>query len=467
MPGLWGDPGPPVLPVEKEKKKEKREEKPFRTRTIMQCVPMKSKKAEDVLAAMQELYMRFRRYGYPIFRVHTDSGKEFVNQKTKDWAANRGLVFTRSAPDEHQSNGRAEAAVGSIKSRVRRLLHGSGMSTDLWPLAARHVVELERRRFEKATQRLPRFGEKVVIRRRGWKTMFEDDFEPRGEDVTYLTPMTEVSKGHCVMTEGGKLQVVSTVWKDLSETEPEKHEWVGDEVDPEALDPAVIRRRIREKTSMGSMVLPEADGLDKQIQLWQVLHEEEEHMRTDDPWNLDSIQAGAIPLRNEQFARAVRDEEDEVLQTRIVANNEVVRDAEQWRSAINKELNEKLMGKAIHRLSPEEVSELTRTFDGRVEIVPGKAIHSIKAPDGRHKCRIVVCGNYLGEDGMPADPTAKKKRDPAYYASGADVTALRVALAEASTHEWHCATLDVKAAFLNADLEEGSKKRDIKRVVLV
>ena len=188
-----------------EKVKKPKEDKSFKTRTIMQCVPMKSKKAEDVLAAMQELYMRFRRYGYPIFRLHTDSGKEFINSKTKAWAAKRGLVHTRSAPDEHQSNGRAEAAVSLIKSRVRRLLHASGMSTELWPLAARHVVELERRRFEKVSQRMPRFGEKVVIRRRGWKTMFEDDFESRGEEVTYLTPMAEVSKGHCVMTEAGRL----------------------------------------------------------------------------------------------------------------------------------------------------------------------------------------------------------------------------------------------------------------------
>ena len=298
--------------------------------------------------------------------------------------------------------------------------------------------------------------------------MFEEDFEVRGEQVTYLTPMMEVSKGHCVMTESGKLQVVSAVWSNLSaEPEEEKRDWVGEEVDPEAEDPVVVRRRLREKTSMACMTLPEAEGLEKQIRLCRVLHEEEEHMRSDDPWNLDSIQAGAIPLRNEQIARAVREEEDEVLQTRIVSNNEVIRDPEKWKQAIHKELNENLMGKAIHRLTPEEAKKLMDTFDGRVEVVPGKAIHSIKAPDGRHKCRIVVCGNYLGEDGLPADPTAKKKKDPAYYASGADVTALRVALAEASTHEWHCATLDVKAAFLNADLEEGAKKSEVKRVVLV
>ena len=97
----------------------------YKVRTIIQAVPMRSKKGPDVLAAMQELYMRFLRYGYPVYRIHTDSGKEFVNKRTKEWAANRGLVFTRSCPDEHQQNGRAEAAIGSLKSRIRRLLHAA------------------------------------------------------------------------------------------------------------------------------------------------------------------------------------------------------------------------------------------------------------------------------------------------------------------------------------------------------
>ena len=56
LPVLWGDPGPVPEPVEKKKKP--KEDKTFKTRTIMQCVPMKSKKAEDVLAAIEELYMR-------------------------------------------------------------------------------------------------------------------------------------------------------------------------------------------------------------------------------------------------------------------------------------------------------------------------------------------------------------------------------------------------------------------------
>ena len=173
------------------------------------------------------------------------------------------------------------------------------------------------------------------------------------------------------------------MWNDLSETvAEEKREWVGEEIDPENEDPVVVRRCLREKTLLVAMTLPEAEILEKQVQLRRVIHEEEEHMRSDDPWNLDSIQAGAIPLRNEQIARAVREDEDEVLQTRIVGNSEVVREPEKWTAAINKELNENLMGKAIRRLTPEEAKDLMETFDGRVEVVPGKAIHSIKAPMG-------------------------------------------------------------------------------------
>ena len=34
--------------------------------------------------------MRFLRYGYPVYRIHTDNGKEFVNKRSKDWALNKG-----------------------------------------------------------------------------------------------------------------------------------------------------------------------------------------------------------------------------------------------------------------------------------------------------------------------------------------------------------------------------------------
>ena len=67
------------------------------------------------------------------------------NGSFRRWCLERGLARTTSCPDEHAQNGRAEAAINSIKQRARRLLHGAEMEVRWWPVAARHVVELERR----------------------------------------------------------------------------------------------------------------------------------------------------------------------------------------------------------------------------------------------------------------------------------------------------------------------------------
>ena len=448
-----GDPGAEELKGRFMTKEE------YKVRTIIQAVPMKSKKSHDVLAAMQELYLRFLRYGYPVYRIHTDSGKEFVNQKTKQWAANRSLVFTRSCPDEHQQNGRAEAAIGSLKSRIRRLLHAAKMEPTLWPVAVRHVVELERRRVEGEMEKLPRFGQKVVSRRRGW--VRGGDFEPTAEDVIYLTPVPDVVKGHAVMTLDGKYKVASCIWKDLKE-QAEDSRWVGDEVGGEDHDAHAPRRRIREKTSMASMKVLEAEpNLAEQIRLQNLLYHEEGALRTEAPQNRLAVTEGMISISQEQVARATREDEDEVLQTRVMSNMEIWYDSEAWKPATQKEIDSLVEKGAIRRLKPDQVAELKRNFQGRIEQVPGKAVYTVKAPDGKKKCRLVVCGNFLdprsGVVTNTAEQQAKRGKDPDLYAGGADSIALRAALAIASQRSWMMASLDVKTAFLNAELGEGAR----------
>ena len=86
---------------------------------------------------------------------------------------------------------------------------GAGMEVCWWPAAARHVVELERRRREKITEKLPHFGQTVVVKKRSWELQRQGAFEPTGEQVKYLTPVPEVSKGHAVLTDRGFVKVVS------------------------------------------------------------------------------------------------------------------------------------------------------------------------------------------------------------------------------------------------------------------
>ena len=150
----------PSIPLPKTLEEVEEHQKVYKMVTMSICLPLTSKSAAEVLAVTQELFGMLRRHGYPVARIHTDAGREFDNNPFKRWCLQRGLARTFSPPDEHQSNGRAEAMIASIKQRVRRLLHASGMPTKWWPAAARHVTELERRSWQAGrlpawTSRLP------------------------------------------------------------------------------------------------------------------------------------------------------------------------------------------------------------------------------------------------------------------------------------------------------------------------
>ena len=177
------------------------------------------------------------------------------------------------------------------------------------------------------------------------------------------------------------------------------------------------------------------------------------------PREVPPLSRGLIALRQEQVASTQRLLEDEILQTRIAPSNEVYRDRALWIEAIMKEIQSLEGKKAIRRLTPAEVADYQREHGDKVEVLPGKAIHAVKAPDGRRKCRLVVCGNYLKGAGRgPGDRSEAAQ----LYAGGADTTCLRTSLALAAPRGWQAASLDIKTAFLNAPLrtlQESSRRK--------
>ena len=101
---------------------------------------------------------------------------------------------------------------------------------------------------------------------------------------------------------------------------------------------------------------------------------------------------------------------------------------------------------AVEPISRKQMGELKREADevGRdFDMVPAKAIFSRKAGSGRHKCRGVACGNYVG-----------KTTTESTYASGAGSCEVRFLLKTAAIQAWSVSTLDVKTAFLNAPVDD-------------
>ena len=254
------------------------------------------------------------------------------------------------------------------------------MDTVLWPVAARHAVELERRRLEKITEKIPRFGQRVVTRKRAWKR--KDEFDTTSEEVTYLIPVPEVSKGHAVLTGDNKFKVVSYVLKDLLSPEVGESRWEAIEAEAIDLEPMEVRRRLREKTSMSTLSLMEEKQVKERVLVNKILREEEQNLATDDPDIVPACVKGLVSLRQEQVALADRPDEDEVLQTKIVQNHLVWDQQTEWLPCIKNEIDS-LMQKALKRLSPTQMKRLRQEHEGPIEVVPGKALRSVKALDGR------------------------------------------------------------------------------------
>ena len=161
-----------------------------------------------------------------------------------------------------------------------------------WPAAARHVVELERRRREKITEKLPHFGQTVVVKKRSWELQRQGAFESTGEQVKYLTPVPEVSKGHAVLTDRGFIKVVSYTIKDIKEPVKDQDELALVEVTVDE-DPLKLRRRIREKTSVACLKTYEEEEEEKRrVNLFRVLYDEEQHLLGSEPREVPALQRG-------------------------------------------------------------------------------------------------------------------------------------------------------------------------------
>ena len=86
------------------------------------------------------------------------------------------------------------------------------------------------------------FGEEVWVPKRSWKRL-RDPFGPTYEKARYLAVVKEVTSGHGVRREDGKIEVVSRIVRGVVEPE--------DRLLPEEGDPRQPRRRIRGKTNAG------------------------------------------------------------------------------------------------------------------------------------------------------------------------------------------------------------------------
>ncbi|CAE7312303.1 RE1 [Symbiodinium sp. CCMP2456] len=148
--------------------------------------------------------------------------------------------------------------------------------------------------------------------------------------------------------------------------------------------------------------------------------------------------------------------EDEYLQTRLVAAEEVRKDLCAWKPSMVEEYTS-----LVHTtgtcspMSQEDFAAVTGDPTKKVEVLPGKVIFSVKAKSGRKKTRIVGCGNF--QQGSP-----RTKLDT--HASGISAESIRLLVRFAGQAQWSISTTDIKTAFLNAPIVTPNEELIIVRV---
>ena len=135
-------------------------------------------------------------------------------------------------------------------------------------------------------------------------------------------------------------------------------------------------------------------------------------------------------------------------------HSEVLKNIEEWKGSIGNELSNAFdVHQAMQNRTDDDLQAL-RDAGVQIEIIPGKALFHLKGGTGRHKCRVVACGNYSENAKVKG-----RERTLQCYAGGADSLSLRCHLRlagqRAVTHDWRRTSIaDIRTAFLLAPLRE-------------
>ena len=163
-------------------------------------IPVYHKGKKSVLRAIQQMFVLLKKQGFPLFKVHTDRGREFINNELRSYLLARDVYHTSTPADLPSANGLVERYIGILKSQARTVLYQSELGEKHWPSAMRHVSAWKfassMGQLGTTPKRFLPFGSKIVVQARSWK---QKTWLPRGLDARLLRPSPEVSKGWVVL----------------------------------------------------------------------------------------------------------------------------------------------------------------------------------------------------------------------------------------------------------------------------
>ena len=211
---------------------------------FVEVVPNKTQ--QNVLNAIRKMRSEALSLGFEIRRIHTDRGREYLNNGLKGFCNQHSIVKTLAFAEEHQSNGRVESLIGRIKAKTRVFLEQGSAPPEEWPMAAKLSGLVLQNVARKALHMKPKpiipYNTQVQVVQRSWR---------RGawHSITVAAqtkgPSGESDRGWVVVTSDGNYLTTSKVFPTPEDEKKLLIKYEGDPVDPEAPD-----RRVRGKSAV-------------------------------------------------------------------------------------------------------------------------------------------------------------------------------------------------------------------------
>ena len=385
-----------------------------------------------------------------IRRLHSDRAGEFTAPFFEKFLAHRrGIYHTLTTGYDPQANGTAERAVGLLKALSARCLSSSNLGKDYWSYAVRYAAQSLLCAALQKKQRSPPFGSQVIAQALGHdkikypsersvsgRLMFWDHLSDQGSFI--LCP-PESDQDEALVIKAG-LPVLSPpdgpilspdpaedLPKDSKEKERFDKELKEDPAEPIELD-------------FASFEACEEDGEESPFTFLYL--SSEDCVEGGCP-----VEAQELPeeTNRKQATTHINVTSDEVYKSTGETRKKWLSSAEtEVGNLTNPRSTEHKTG-ALSTLNPEQKEKLkseARSKGYQYIELPAKVVWTVK-PD-KFKCRIVACGNQT-QDVYGRTST-----------TDLDAAMFRFILSwTASSYDHSLASLDITAAFLNAELPPG------------
>ncbi|CAE7497148.1 RE1 [Symbiodinium sp. CCMP2592] len=167
-------------------------------------IPLKSRKAPKVEAAIRLLYVQIRSEGLSVQRVHSDRARELRGHGIRQWLLEREVYPTTGEAQVPQSNGKAEQVVKALKRRAKTLLQTSSLPRSCWPLAMGHAAWAQRETALGRGAQIVPFGAPVAIKAKVFGVGGKFDLNSKWDNGQFVGPATELKGGFVVRDCNGR-----------------------------------------------------------------------------------------------------------------------------------------------------------------------------------------------------------------------------------------------------------------------